>query len=50
MERFLLILSRRKIGNLQGDKLFLKNAKSEGFIVKVMYRVLDRSPFVPFPH
>ena len=50
VERFLLILSRRKIGNLQGDKLFLKNAKSEGFIVKVMYRVLDRSPFLPFPH
>ena len=50
MERFLLILFRRKICTSQEDKLFLKNAKSEGFIVKVMYRVLDRSPFVPFPH
>ena len=50
VERFLLILSRRKICTSQEDKLFLKNARSKGFIVKVMYRVLDRSLFVPFPH
>ena len=50
VERFLLIIFRRKICTSQEDKLFLKNAKFEGFIVKVMYRVLDCSPFMPFPH
>ena len=50
MKRFLLILFRRKIHTFQEDKLLFKNAKSEGFVVKVMYRVLDRSLFVPFPH
>ena len=49
MERFLHILFRRKIGAFQEDKLVLKNAKSDGFIVKVMYRVLDCSPSMVFP-
>ena len=50
MERFLLILFRRKICSFQEDKLLLKKAKVDVFVVKAIYRVLDRSPSVPFPH
>ena len=49
VERFLLILFRRKICTFQENKLLLKKSKADGFVVKVIYTVLNRSPFVPFP-
>ena len=49
MERFLPILFRRKIHAFQEDELLLKNAKFDGFVVKIMYMVLDHSPHMTFP-
>ena len=43
VERFLLILFRRKICTFQEHKLLLKKAKANGFVVKVIYTVLHRS-------
>ena len=50
MTRFLLILHGHKFRPMGVDKLVLKNAIDKGFSVKSMYKSLDVSPALDFPH
>ena len=50
MTRFLLILQGIKFQPLGVDKLSLKNVNVKGFSVKSMYKGLDVSPALDFPH
>ena len=50
MTRFLLILHGQKFRPMGVDKLVMKNAIDKGFSVKSMYKSLDVSPALDFPH
>ena len=45
---FLQVLHRRKVQD-QEDMLLLKDPKSDGFSMKIMYRLLDLTPSQDFP-
>ena len=49
VERFLLFLHSRKIRLLQEDHLLLKETTSDGFSVRLMYRMLAHSAPTNFP-
>ena len=49
VDRFLQILCRKQINPLMEDKILFKGSRNDGFLVKIMYRVLDCSPQVEFP-
>ena len=50
MSSLLLVLYGLKIRPTGEDKLSLKNAIDKGFSVKSMYKGLDDSPALEFPH
>ena len=50
MEILLQVLQNERILPNQDDKLLLKETKVGVFSVKSMYKVLDQSPSVVFPH
>ena len=50
MERFLATLHRLNFSPLGEDKLLLNGVKDNGFLVKLMYKVLDHSPAIEFPY